>query len=417
MAQDFNSEIEERIKKLEEKVSLKESSCRQDLPDVPLGYFQYPQTSSVKPKYTIDLLVKVLLEHKGSDLHIQADNPPAIRIGGDIVPIGKDALTNDEIAAILLPCLNDITKQRLEKHHEVDFAYQNASARFRVNMFLSQGKLSAAFRYLRADMPTVDELGLPDILKQIALLHNGLVLVTGPAGSGKSTTLAAMIEHINAHKKTHIVTLEEPIEFVHKNKFSFITQREVGADTISFYEGLKMALRQDPNVVLIGEMRDSETIMTAILAAETGHLVLSTLHTPNTIQAINRIVDAFPENQQKQFRLLLSNVLRCVTSQRLINKVGSHERVVAAEVMVPTSTIRGLIAEGNLSDIYQMIQEGKQDGMQTFTQALVNLYQKGVITKEDALYYADQPTEFQMGIEGHQTGTFSESEGSLIDWM
>jgi len=382
------------------------------------GFYKVPEIKKAKSNYDIDALFKVLVEHKASDLHIQPGSPPMIRIGGELISIGKEILSEEETAAILIPCLDDIARVKLEKRHEVDFAYQTDKGRFRVNMFLSQGKLNAAFRHLSLRIPTLDELALPPVLKKACLIHNGLIIVTGPAGSGKSTTLAAMIDHINENKRSHIVTLEEPIEFVHKNKNSFITQREVGSDTPSFYDGLKMSLRQDPNVILIGEMRDSETIMSAILAAETGHLVLSTLHTPNCIQAITRIIDAFPENQQKQFRLLLSNVLRCVVSQRLINKSGMSERVPAVEVLLQTPTIKSHILEGNVGEIYHLMQEGKVEGMQTFARSLVSLYKAGIITKEDALYQSDQPTEFLHEIEGHQTRTVYEHDSStLIDWM
>ncbi|MFH1453708.1 MAG: PilT/PilU family type 4a pilus ATPase [Armatimonadota bacterium] len=384
---------------------------------IPLGYYKIPDVKESKIPYNIEKLAKLLLDHRASDLHIKSGVPPALRVSGDIVPVGKDILDEDDVAALLVPCLNDMARKKLEISHEVDFAYEASGVRFRVNMFLSKGKLCAAFRHLSSRIPTIDELGLPQILKDVALKHNGLVLITGPAGSGKSTTLAAMIDHINSNKRAHIVTLEEPIEFLHKNKFGYVTQREVGDDTFTFFEGLKMALRQDPNVILIGEMRDSETIMAAILAAETGHLVLSTLHTPNTIQAIRRVVDALPENQQAQFRALLSNVLSCIISQRLINKVDTKERVAATEVLIPTSTVRSHIADGNLSEIYELMREGKHASMYTFTQSLVDLYDRGLISKEDALYHADQPTEFKMDVEGHQTGTTFNKEETLIDWM
>lgn len=411
-----SEKINEKIEELENRISRIETMGASS--DNQFGFYKIPKVKNVKVPYNIDALFKVLLEHKASDLHIQPYSPPTIRIGGELVPIGKETLSENEAAAILLPCLDDMSIGKLEKYHEVDFAYQTERGRFRVNMFLTQGRLSAAFRYLSLRIPTIDELALPPVLKKVSLIHNGLIILTGPAGCGKSTTLASMIDHINENKRVHVVTLEEPIEFLHKNKKSYITQREIGSDTSSFSEGLRMALRQDPNVILIGEMRDSETIMSAILAAETGHLVLSTLHTPNAIQAITRIIDAFPENQQKQFRLLLSNVLRCVISQRLINKVGTDERIAAVEVLLQTPTVKNYILEGNISDIYQLMQEGKVEDMQTFTKSLVSLYRAGLITKEDALYHADQPTEFTLDINGHQTRTVYEHDsGTLIDWM
>lgn len=409
--------LNERIDDLEERISRVEKSALVRSEDQ-FGFYKIPKIKAKKVPYNIDDLFKVLFEHKASDLHIQPDSPPVLRISGELVTIGKEVLSGDDTTAILIPCLDNISRGKLEKYHEVDFAYQTNLGRFRVNMFLAQGGLSAAFRHLSLRIPTIDELVLPPILKKVSLIHNGLIIITGPAGSGKSTTLAAIIDHINENKRAHIITLEEPIEFVHKNKNSYITQREIGTDTESFYDGLKMALRQDPNVVLIGEMRDPETIMSAILAAETGHLVLSTLHTPNCIQAVTRIIDTFPENQQKQFGLLLSNVLRCVISQRLINKINSAERVPAVEVLLQTPTVKSLIFEGNVGDIYQLMQEGKTEGMQTFTRSLIALYKIGLITKEDALYHADQPTEFLLEAEGHQTRTVYEHDtSSLIDWM
>lgn len=420
MADDLK-QLQEKISALEEKVAALGVMAQKNAvidDDIGIGTYRVPEIKSIKKsQYNINLLIKVLLEHKGSDLHIKEGVPANIRVGGEMVPVGNEPLTANDVAAILVPCLDDMTRSRLQKYHEVDFAYETKDARFRVNMFLSQGKLGAALRYLTLKIPTLDELGLPPILKDVSLLHNGLIIITGPAGNGKSTTLAAIIEHINSHKRARIVTLEEPIEFVHKDNLSFISQREVGYDTASFFEGLRMALRQDPNVILIGEMRDNETIMAAIEAAETGHLVLSTLHTPNAIQSISRIIDALPEKHEQQYRVILSNVLRCVVSQRLVSKRMSHERVAAVEVMIPTSTIKSLIFEGNLSDIYPLMQQGKQEGMQTFTQSLVKLYNDGVITAQDAMYHADQPTEFKLDIEGHQTSTVMQTEGALIDWM
>ena len=271
---------------------------------------------------------------------------------------------------------------------------------------------------LRTEMPTVDELNLPPVLKQLSSLHSGLVLVTGPAGSGKSTTLAAMIEHINSTLKKHVITIEDPIEFVHRDKQSIVTQREIGSDTHSFGEALRQALRQDPNVILIGEMRDAETVLTAAAAAETGHLVLSTLHTQNTVQSVDRMLDYFSGDQQRQFRLLLSNVLRGVVSQRLLQRADQSGRVAALEVLMVTPTISSLILEGKTNEIYPYLQQGGTEGMQTFTASLSRLYEQGLITKEEAIYHADQPTEFRLEVEGHTTGMAQYTEGdTLMNWL
>lgn len=365
-------------------------------------------------------LLQVMIKHQASDLHIKVGSPPTVRLDGELIPVGNDVLTEDDCKRLVFGAITAGQRRRLMQRKELDFAYSTPEARFRINAFLQQGTVSAAFRMLRTEMPTVEELNLPPVLKQLASLHSGLILVTGPAGSGKSTTLAAMINHINNNLKKHVITIEDPIEFVHTDSQSIITQREIGSDTPSFAEALRQALRQDPNVVLIGEMRDPETIMTAAVAAETGHLVLSTMHTQNTAQAIDRVIDIFSGDQQRQFRLLLANTLRGIVSQRLLQRADQQGRVPAVEVLIATPTISSLILEGKTNEIYPYLQQGATDGMQTFTVSLSRLYEQGLITKEEAMYHADQPTEFRLEVEGHTTGTsqYAEGEGdTLMNWL
>ncbi|OQA14812.1 MAG: Twitching mobility protein [bacterium ADurb.Bin363] len=291
--------------------------------------------------------------------------------------------------------------------------------RFRVNAYYERESVSAAFRMLGMGGKSFRELNLPESLRRFVELQSGLVLVCGPAGAGKSTTLSSIIDEINRTRKLHIVTIEDPIEFVHEDKMSIISQREVGIDTKSFADALKQALRQDPNVILIGEMRDEETIETAALAAETGHLVFSTIHSSNAVQAIERVLDVFSGKMQEQFRQLLSNTLKGIIAMKLMTKMDASGLIPAVEVMFVTPTIKSLIAENKLTDIYEFITEGQQDGMQTFTECLLRMVQAGLISRDDAIYNAEQPTELRLKLDGH-TSTVSEmsSSGStLYDWL
>lgn len=367
--------------------------------------------------FELDDLLQVMIKHEASDLHLKSGSPPTVRMDGELIPVGSQILNDDDCKKLVLMAMTPSQRRQLAMRQEVDFAYAIPDARFRVNAYLQKQSLSASFRLLRTTIPGIDELHLPDVLKKLSEYNHGLILVTGPAGSGKSTTLASMINYINETRKLHIVTVEDPIEFIHQDKMSIITQREVGTDTKSFGMALKQSLRQDPNVILIGEMRDPETIMTAALAAETGHLVLSTLHTPNTIQAINRILDVFTGDAQKQFRLLLANTLRGIVSQRLLSRVDETGRIPAVEVLVATPTISSLILEEKTGEIYQHMAQGRTEGMQTFTNSLADLYEKGLVSKEEAMYHADQPTEFRLSVEGHTTGTSAVQEDSLMSWL
>ena len=367
--------------------------------------------------FELDDLLQVMIKHEASDLHLKSGSPPTVRMDGELIPVGSQILNDDDCKKLVLMAMTPSQRRQMAMRQEVDFAYAIPDARFRVNAYLQKQSLSASFRLLRTTIPPLDELHLPDVLKKLCEYNHGLILITGPAGSGKSTTLASMINYINETRKLHIVTVEDPIEFIHQDKMSIITQREVGTDTKSFAVALKQSLRQDPNVILIGEMRDPETIMTAALAAETGHLVLSTLHTPNTIQAINRILDVFSGDAQKQFRLLLANTLRGIVSQRLLTRVDEAGRIPAVEVLVATPTISSLILEEKTGEIYQHMAQGRTEGMQTFTNSLADLYEKGLVSKEEAMYHADQPTEFRLSVEGHTTGTSAVQEDSLMSWL
>ena len=368
--------------------------------------------------FELDDLLSVMIKHQASDLHLKEGAPPTVRLEGDLVPVGGETLTDVNCKYLVLSGMKREQRLKLLELKEIDFAYSIPEARFRVNAFLQKGTVSASYRMLKTEIPSIESLRLPPVLKQLVSINNGLILVTGPAGSGKSTTLASLVEHLNANKKLHIVTIEDPIEYIHTDKLSLVTQREVGSDTPSFLDALKASLRQDPNVILIGEMRDSETILTSTIAAETGHLVLSTLHTPNTVQAVQRIIDVFPGIQQAQYRTLLSTTLRAVVSQRLLNRIDAEGRVAVVELMIVTPTIAGFIAENKLSDIYPLMVEGKGEGMQTFTKALTELVEGGIISKEDALHHAEQRTEFRLEVEGHSTGSSANiQDDSLMSWL
>ncbi len=375
-------------------------------------------TESAPPiGFTLDDLLRVVIKHGASDLHLKPNAPPTVRLNGDLVPIGGDLLTPEQSRYLVLSSLPMVKRRRLLYRQEVDHAYVCEGVRFRLNAFLERGHVTAAFRMVSSEIPTFQSLGLPPVLERLAMLNDGLVLVTGPAGSGKSTTLASMIDYINSRRKAHIVTIEDPIEFHHHDKNSFITQREVGTDTSSFTEALKQALRQDPNVIMLGEMRDAETIMTAVTAAETGHLVFSTLHTPNAVQAVDRVVDTFIGQSQKQVRVLLSTCLRAVISQKLLNRKAGAGRIPATEVMVCTSTIASHILDGQTTEIHQYIEQGRNEGMQTFTQSLTKLVEDGLISREDALHYADSPTDVRFATEGRSTGTSTHRGGGFINYL
>ncbi|HWP65842.1 MAG TPA: type IV pilus twitching motility protein PilT [Candidatus Limnocylindria bacterium] len=342
-----------------------------------------------------------------SDLHLKAGSYPIVRIHGELAPLTTERrLDSAETAQIAAALLTPELRQRFERQREVDLAYSVPGlGRFRCNVYQQRGTIGLALRVIPMRVPTFEELNLPPVLAKIADEERGLILVTGTTGSGKSTTLAAMIEHINRTAACHIITIEDPIEYLHRDNRSIINQREVSVDTTSFAQALRAALRQDPDVILVGEMRDAETMETALAAAETGHLVLSTLHTLDATETVNRIIAVFPPHQQRQVRLQLASVLRAVISQRLLPRADSRGRVPAVEVLVSTPFVRDcIIDKDRTSQIRDAIAAGtSQYGMQTFDQSIFGLYQRGLVTLEEALRWASNVDEFKLKVQGIST--------------
>ncbi|GGE93155.1 MULTISPECIES: type IV pilus twitching motility protein PilT [Pseudoalteromonas] len=339
-------------------------------------------------------LLAFSVQHKASDLHLSSGVSPMIRVDGDVRRINIPALEQKDVNSLVYDIMNDNQRKDYEQNLEVDFSFEVPNlARFRVNAFNSNRGPAAVFRTIPSDVLTLDDLGAPDIFKTIADNPRGLVLVTGPTGSGKSTTLAAMVDYINQTKHHHILTIEDPIEFVHDNKLSLINQREVHRDTHSFSNALRSALREDPDVILVGELRDLETIRLAMTAAETGHLVFGTLHTTSAPKTIDRIIDVFPGEEKDMVRSMLSESLRAVISQTLLKKVGGG-RVAAHEIMIGVPAIRNLIREDKIAQMYSSIQTGASHGMQTMDQCLANLVNYGIITTNDARAKAQDKTQF-----------------------
>lgn len=333
----------------------------------------------------IEILLEEVIKRKASDLHLQVGLPPMLRVDGSLLPVtAADPLTEESVETLIFAILDDDQKQILLKDKEFDFSFAFGDlGRFRVNAFHERGNLAAALRLIPNEMMTIEQLGLPQIVNKFAEYPRGLVLVTGPTGSGKSTSLAALVHKINAEKAVHIVTIEDPIEFTHKSLKSVVVQREVHYDTYSFSAALRSSLRQDPDVVLIGEMRDLETIAAAITIAETGHLVFATLHTNSASQSIDRMVDVFPPHQQPQIRTQLSNILMAICSQRLVPSIGGG-RVAAAEILVATPAVRNIVREGKTHQLEAVIQTGAEFGMQSMDKTLVTLIHAGTITYDEA---------------------------------
>jgi twitching motility protein PilT len=337
-----------------------------------------------------------LVQRDGSDLHLKVGQPPFFRIHGRLTRTDYPTLTPELIRELIYAILSEEQIQRLERQRELDMAYElSGVSRFRVNLFHQQGNLGGVFRVIPSRVRTIDDLGLPQVLKKIALLRRGLVLVTGPTGSGKTTTLAAMVDYINENRRAHIITIEEPIEYWHEDKVASITQREVGADTESFAEALRHVMRQNPDVILVGEMRDLETIALAITAAETGHLVFSTVHTIDAPQTIDRIIDAFEPDRQPQIRVQLSTTLQAVISQQLVPRCDRPGRVAAMEIMVVTPAIRTLIRQGRTDQIYSHVKAGAELGCQMLDDHLFQLVKDGIVSFEDAFMKCSNPIEFK----------------------
>jgi len=355
----------------------------------------------------LNSLLKITFEKRASDLHVKVGVPPILRIDGRLVPLDTEKRTTQEDAlSVAMGIMNPVQKAKFKERNELDMAYAVPGlGRFRVNVFQQRGSVGMVFRQVPAKILSFEDLMLPTVLQKIANEQRGLILVTGTTGSGKSTTLAAMIDHINTARTANIVTIEDPIEFLHRDKKSIVNQREIGSDTFSFSDALRSALRQDPDVILVGEMRDFETISTALTAAETGHLVLSTLHTLDAAETVNRIITVFPPYQQKQVRMQLASVIKGIVSQRLVARADGNGRVPAVEVMLGTLSVReSIIDEAKTRQIPTIIGAGLLHyGMQTFDQSLLMLYKKGHITYEEALLTASNPDDFALKVKGVQS--------------
>jgi twitching motility protein PilT len=360
----------------------------------------------MEPRALLQQLIKEMAERKASDLHIGPGFVPMLRILGELEPSRTERPLPDAVTRQLAQLImGDRLTRKFEEKLEVDMAFSVSSGdRFRANIFTQRGGVNIALRAVPSEIPTIASLGLPSVLLRLSELRRGLVLVSGATGSGKSTTLAAMINSINATRKAHIITIEDPIEFVHRNNKSIVNQRELGLDTLTYHDALRNILRQDPNVILIGEMRDPETMAAAITSAQTGHLVLSTIHTTDTLQIVGRILDMFPPHQQELVRMQLAETLKGAASQRLLPLSDDSGRVAAVEVMVVTPHIRKAIEDNNMGEVANAVRQGRFYGMQTFNQALVTLYNEGKIRIEDAQAASSNPEEFMLSVRGIETG-------------
>jgi len=348
----------------------------------------------------IDELLRMTVDKDASDLHLKAGGVPVLRINGELVPQEMmPAMTSEDMKQVLEEVTTDEQRGSFAAEMELDFAYQvDSIGRFRVNAYLQGGVVSLACRPVRTQVPTIEQLGLPEVCRSLVVKRSGLIVVTGPTGCGKSTSLASMMDYLNHREKRKVITIEDPIEFVHQDNMCVFSQRELGTDTKSFANALKYCLRQDPDVILVGEMRDLETMAAALTAAETGHLVLTTLHTPSAPQAIDRFIDVFPPHQQQQVRTQLSTTLEAVLYQSLVPKNDASGRVLALEVMVATGAVRNLIREGKTYQLMNTMQTGAQYGMQTLEQALVALYRDGIISREEAVARGANAEELNNGV-------------------
>ena len=336
---------------------------------------------------TLTQLLKTMVEQNGTDLHVTTNSPPQIRLHGKLIPLKLSPFTPTDTKKMIYSILNDSQKQRFEEQLELDFSFGIKNlARFRANVFYQRGAVAGAFRLIPYEIRNFDALGVPNIIGDLCDLPRGLILVTGPTGSGKSTTLASMIDKVNSDRSEHIITIEDPVEYLHSHKKCIVNQREVHTDTKSFSRALRAALRQDPDVVLVGEMRDLETVETALTIAETGHLTFATLHTNSAVQTINRVIDIFPAHQQTQIRTQLSFVLEAVLCQSLLPTANGKGRCLAMEILIPNAAVRNLVREDKIHQIYATMQTGQlKHGMMTFNQSLASLYFQGKITKDVAV--------------------------------
>lgn len=358
-------------------------------------------------------LLKIMVEKGSSDIHVTTGTPPQLRIDGRLIPLKMDPLGPPETKQLCYSVLTDAQKKKFEEESELDFSFGvKGLSRFRGNLFIQRGAVAAAFRSIPYQVMSFEELGLPSIVNEICRRPRGLVLVTGPTGSGKSTTLSSMVDKINSETHQHIITIEDPIEYLHQHKNCIVNQREVNSDTDSFTAALKYILRQDPDVVLIGEMRDLETIEAALRIAETGHLVFATLHTNTAVQTINRIIDVFPPYQQAQVRAQLSFVLECIMTQMLLPRASGVGRVLCMEMLIPNVAVRNLIREDKIHQIYsQMLMGQSKHGMLTMNQSLISLYQQRTITLEEALSRTPEPDEFNQMLSKLMATMTSKKEG------
>lgn len=344
--------------------------------------------------YSLDEILRMSVEEKASDIHFTAGCPPYYRIDGVLTPLKGDKLQPTDLEALLLPILDNRHRNELETNGQTDLAYAIPGVgRFRVNVYKQRGTLASAMRCLPFSIPDADSLGIPAEVQALTAKKRGLVLVTGPTGSGKSTTLASLVDIMNRKYPYHIITLEDPIEYLHRHQYSMVNQREIGSDSNDYAQALRAALREDPDVILVGEMRDLETISTALTAAETGHLVLSTLHTIGADKTIDRIIDVFPPSQQQQVRIQLASVLECIISQQLIRREDGRGRVAALEVLFANTAIRNMIRENKTYQIISTMQTGKRQGMQTMDDAIYELFLRGDISADSAVSYAQKPGE------------------------
>ncbi|MCB1197561.1 MAG: type IV pilus twitching motility protein PilT [Deltaproteobacteria bacterium] len=350
---------------------------------------------------TIHQMLRLMIDKEASDLHLTTQSPPQIRIHGHLVQLKVPALTAKDTKELCYSILTDAQKHKFEEERELDFSFgMKGLSRFRGNLFLQKGNVAGVFRKIPYEIPDLNDLGAPPILKELVKKTKGLILVTGPTGSGKSTTLAAMVDIINRQRNEHIITIEDPIEYLHPHKNCIVNQREVNSDTEDFKTALRYILRQDPDCVLIGELRDLETVSAALKIAETGHLTFATLHTNSCVQTINRVIDVFPAHQQNQIRSQLSLVLEGVMSQTLVPKANGDGRCLAAEVMIPNPAIRNLIREDKVHQLYSQMQIGQSKfGMQTMNQALYDLYARRLVSMDDVLYRSQDPEELRHMID------------------